>query len=117
MGVRVLVVSPGPMAQRLDTALWALSSTEFVTHVHAFEKDAASRYSSVILSGDVMTDEESPKVMVNLLDTVPTGFEKFEKVIEIVSTDETDRLLARERWKEYARRGIHIVRHDVASKA
>lgn len=116
MGVRVLVVSPSPTAQRLDAALWALSSTDFVTHAHASEKRSSLRYSAVILSDTAESNEEGPNVLVNLLDTVPTGFELFEKVIEIVSTDESDRLLARERWKAYARRGIDIIRHDVKTK-
>ena len=52
------------------------------------------------------------QVLVNLGASVPDGFETFERLIEVVTEDEADRLQARERWKHYAARGYAITRHD-----
>ena len=52
-------------------------------------------------------------VLLYLGDTVPVGFERFERLIELVGTDEVDRTQARQRWRHYADRGYAIQRHDV----
>jgi len=45
---------------------------------------------------------------------VPGGFEQFERLIEVVTSDAQDRFQARQRWKHYADRGYAITRHDLA---
>jgi DNA polymerase-3 subunit chi len=55
--------------------------------------------------------------LVNLGADVPPGFERFARVVEVVSaSDEEDRQLARLRWKHYAAQGIAIKRHDLVLK-
>ena len=44
------------------------------------------------------------------------GFERFERLIELVTQDEQDRLDARARWKHYADRGYAIIRHDLGPR-
>ena len=44
-----------------------------------------------------------------------TGFERFKKLIELVTNDDEDRQAARARWKHYASRGYAITRHDLAA--
>ena len=41
--------------------------------------------------------------LLNLGDAAPRGFESFERLIEMVSTDDDDRAAARERWKALRR--------------
>ena len=57
-----------------------------------------------------------PVVLVNLGDGVPEGFERFERMVEVVGGGEEDRASARDRWKHYASRGYAITRHDLAAK-
>lgn len=116
-GMRVLVVGADDMLQQLDAALWAVSATDFITHVPAHAPADMPARSSVILGTDTSVHGERPAVLVNLGDQVPDGFEAFARVIEVVSTDESDRELARQRWKHYTRQGIAITRHDLALKA
>jgi DNA polymerase III subunit chi len=47
---------------------------------------------------------------------VPEGFERFERLIEVVTQDDEDRQRARRRWKHYADRGYAITRRDLALK-
>ena len=56
------------------------------------------------------------QVLVNLGDEVPEGFERFERLIEVVSLDEEDRMRARGRWRHYASRGYAIQRIDLELK-
>ena len=71
--------------------------------------------SPVVLAVDVLQAPALP-VLVNLGGLVPAGFERFERLIEVVSNDEEDRSLARGRWKHYVARGYAIVRHDLELK-
>ncbi len=56
------------------------------------------------------------EVLLNLGDLVPSGFERFERVIELVTLDDADRQFARIRWKYYAAHGYAIRRHDLTLK-
>ncbi|MET0311843.1 MAG: DNA polymerase III subunit chi, partial [Burkholderiaceae bacterium] len=56
------------------------------------------------------------QVLVNLGGAVPAGFERFERLIEVVTGSEEDRQGARARWRHYADRGYSIVRHDLNLK-
>jgi len=55
-------------------------------------------------------------VLVNLTTAVPADFVQFERVIEVVSVDDDDRALARNRWKHYVQQGYEIQRHDLKLK-
>ena len=44
---------------------------------------------------------------------MPNGFDAFTRVIDVVSLDEADRQLARQRWKRYTELGFDLVRHDL----
>ena len=116
-GARLVVRSDPEMLGALDAALWDLSPVDFVTHCGGDATDAVKARSAVLLQqAQKIVAGEAP-ILVNLADDVPEGFEKFERVIEIVSTDEQERSLARGRWKHYTERGYTITRHDLKSKA
>ena len=55
-------------------------------------------------------------VLVHLGPEVPAGFERFERLIELVGTGDDERAQARLRWRHYADRGYAIQRHDVAAR-
>jgi DNA polymerase-3 subunit chi len=48
---------------------------------------------------------------------VPSGFDSFQRVIEIVTHDDVDKLEARLRWKHYAKAGLTLTRHDLDLQA
>ncbi len=69
----------------------------------------------IVLAADL---EQAPhhQVLVTLGDAVPQGFERFQRLIEVVSNDDDDRAGARTRWRHYAAHGFAIVRHDLELK-
>jgi DNA polymerase-3 subunit chi len=109
------VIAPDEVLQPLDAALWALSSTDFVTHCHASD-DTLMRHSSVILSA-ACPSEGVLKTGIHLGEVCPNGFDRFARWIEVVSTDPSDRAQARERWKQYAAQGYELQRKDLHLKA
>lgn len=115
-GVPVVVTAPTDVLKQLDVLLWTFSVHEFVPHALATDEAHVKSASPVLLCESV-TEASHRQVLLNLGDPVPTGFEQFERVIEIVSeVDMSDRQCARERWKYYASIDLKLTRHDIATK-
>lgn len=115
-GARVVVVADADAVARLDTDLWGVSPTDFVPHCADDAAPAVQNRSPALLTSSADTLAHPYQVLVNLADSVPQGFERFERVIEVVSTDPADRDLARGRWRFYTEQGYTIARHDLALK-
>ena len=116
-GARLLVRADAETRAALDLSLWNVGATDFVTHCDATATDAVRARSSVLLWDAGAALQPAFPILVNLAEDVPDGFEQFARVIEIVSTEEHDRNLARVRWKHYTERGYSITRHDLKSRA
>jgi len=111
----VAVTGPEERLAELDRELWAMGPAEFVAHAWTRDAEAVParlRAGIVWLAPDPL---EAPvhETLLNLGDAAPRGFESFERLIELVSTEEADRTAARERWKGYAGRGYAIAGHEV----
>ncbi|AMO24968.1 DNA polymerase III subunit chi [Ramlibacter solisilvae] len=115
-GARVTVTGRPPMLRELDTALWTFSPLDFVAHCQAAGAPQAVLAASPIVLCDSPRASPHHQVLLNLGDDVPEGFERFERLIEVVSLDEDDRARARVRWKHYASRGYELKREDLVLK-
>ncbi|HXE21588.1 MAG TPA: DNA polymerase III subunit chi [Rhodoferax sp.] len=115
-GARVVVTAGAQELQALDVALWTFAPLDFVPHCRASAEPAMLACSPVLLTRAAPAAPHQ-QVLVNMGDQVPEGFERFERLIEIVGVHDDDRVQARGRWKHYADRGYAITRHDVASRS
>ena len=114
-GARVVVTASAETLHRLDQVLWTFSATEFVPHCHDNNDAVVLAHSPVVLT-PTPTQAPHQQVLVNLGESVPEGFERYERLIEVVSHGDNDRAQARQRWKQYADRGYTLQRHDLALK-
>ena len=114
-GLRVLLfTADARMSDKLSRMLWSVPSTGFVPHCRCDHRLAP--VTPVIvdhLSEPLIHDQ----MLVNLCDETPPFFSRFQRLIEIVSLDEEDRRLARERYKFYRDRGYEIQNHDMSKRA
>jgi DNA polymerase-3 subunit chi len=113
-GARVVVTGASDLLQELDVTLWTFSPLEFIPHCQAAAADDRVQARTPIVLAEAPRSAPHQQVLVNLGGSVPDGFERFERLIEVVTQDDQDRLQARQRWKHYAARGYAIVRHDLA---
>jgi len=113
-GSRVIVTGQPDTLRELDVALWTFAPLEFLPHCYGDVTPVALAASPVVLSESVRSAPHH-QVLLNLGREVPEGFERFERLIELVSSDEEDRQVGRERWKHYADRGYAITRHDMSA--
>ena len=114
-GAKVVVTGPAETLQELDALLWTFSATDFVPHCLADSEAHVLAASPVVLATSIASPAHQ-QVLLNLGRLVPEGFDRFERVIELVGQDEQDRQLARTRWKHYTDRGYAITRHDLTLK-
>ncbi len=113
----VAVTGPVATLDALDRLLWTFADTEFLPHLRVGGAMPAPRLqrTPVWLVDQAERAAHLP-VLVNLGDAPASGFESFQRLIEIVSTDDQEREAARQRWRHYASRGYTINRHEVAGR-
>ena len=116
-GARVVVVAAPETIDAIDLALWQVSAVDFVAHCRASAEPALLARSPVILMDRPAAASPHQQVLLNLAPQVPQGFERFERLIDIVTDDEDDRQQARARWRHYADRGYAITRHQFQGSA
>lgn len=116
-GARLTVLAHPAQVQYLDAHLWATAPTDFLVHGIDYGSSSIDSRCPVILTSQVHAGLKRHAVLVNLTTTVPAKFGQFERVVEIVSVDDEDRALARNRWKHYVLQGYEIERHDLKLKA
>jgi DNA polymerase-3 subunit chi len=88
-----------------DKALWTFQATRFVPHCFAGTGMAPETPVILASSGDNLPHHD---VLLNLADEWPPFFASFERLLEIVASDDADKARARERYAFYRKRGYDI---------
>lgn len=114
-GARVVVVGPAASLDLLDATLWNFSATDFIPHCDLDANGTVLSASPVLLASSLSL-APSFGTLINLNESIPSGFEQFERLIEIVTFDDSDRKSARARWKHYTDAGFNLVRHDLQKR-
>ncbi|AKJ29796.1 DNA polymerase III subunit chi [Caldimonas brevitalea] len=109
------VVGPAALLGELDRALWSFEPLEFLPHASARQAHTALAAHTRLWLAARAAEIPHQAVLVNLGDSVPEGFERFERLIEIVTPDDADRQAGRQRWKHYSDRGYEIQKHEVGA--
>jgi DNA polymerase III subunit chi len=110
-GKRTLVYAPdAELAQRIDRLMWTWPATGFLPHCAANDPLAAE--TPVLIAG-----EPGPEcdILLNLSAECPPLFERYDRVLEIVSTEEEERRVGRARYAWYRDRGYQLRAHDLAA--
>lgn len=114
-GATAVVTGEPDLLQQLDQLLWSYSVTEFLPHCKSDSTAPTMAATPIWLADqlDTCPPGTTGSVLINLGQHVPAGFERFERFIEVASSDESDRLAARDRWKHYRDRGYSLKRHEL----
>jgi DNA polymerase III subunit chi len=98
------------IAEQFDNDLWTFRDIRFIPHglitdpqlqqiALPFCTIGFPSAGSIPYAGDVL---------FNLTDTVPEFFTQYQKIIELVSTDEAARVSSRQRYKQYQKAGYQM---------
>ncbi len=103
---RLVVYSPDTkVLGDFDKALWTFQATRFVPHCFAGTSLAPETPVILAASGENLPHHD---VLLNLADEWPPFFASFERLLEIVASDDADKSRARERYAFYRKRGYDI---------
>lgn len=111
-GCPVLVYVPArERREQLDRLLWAHPATSFTPHCSA-ESQLATE-TPITLTSD-LSDPLHDICLLNLSDELPPGFGRFQRLIEIISVEDEDKLPGRERYRFYRERGYPLEARNVS---
>lgn len=110
----VILAQDRAQLAQLDEMLWTFSEQDFLPHV--MTNDALAAQTPILLTADSAMESPHHQILINLSDTPPAHFARFERMFEIVSSDETDKSAGRERYSYYKQRGYPLT-HFVADNA
>ncbi|HEX4985451.1 MAG TPA: DNA polymerase III subunit chi [Burkholderiales bacterium] len=113
-GMRVMLLTPDAAAtEKLSALIWSVPSTGFVPHCRSNHRLAP--VTPVIVDHVVAEPLLHDQVLVNLCDETPAVFSRFQRLVEIVGTDDADREAARARFRFYRDRGYEIRTHQLGA--
>ncbi len=111
--LKVLVFTPDSgTSSKLDNMLWTASAIGFIPHAIAGAEIAAETPIIIDHQGETLNHDD---VLINLRPEWPPFFSRFQRLVEVVSVEENDRLAARERYTFYRDRGYPIKSHNLSS--
>jgi DNA polymerase-3 subunit chi len=109
----VYINTAGPdESHELDELLWTFSQSSFVPHRIVESADGEPAVEPVVIGSGVAIDEPC-EVMINLAESVPEFFSRYDRVAEIVDADASRRDAGRVRYKYYRDRGYELNSHNV----
>lgn len=106
----VFHTDPGVL-RRLDEALWTFTEADFLPHV--MKNHPLASVTPIVLTDDASIDCPHYELLINLTSVPPVNFSAFQRMIEIISDDENDKKIGRERYRQYQQQG-HTLSHSVA---
>jgi DNA polymerase-3 subunit chi len=113
--MRILIMAPDEaVAREIDRLMWINPATGFLPHCMSTDKLAVETPVLIARSSEALPHDE---LLLNLGIQPPASFSRFRRLVEIVSHDEVDKQLARERFRFYKDRGYELHHHDLAITA
>ena len=107
-GKRVFVAcGDGAQLGALDDLLWTQRQGSFIAH-ERYEGRAPTQPLPQVLLGTEPPPDDWQEVLLNLGPTVPDYFSRFERLCEVVGSDEASRTESRKRFKFYRERGYEL---------
>lgn len=116
-GAKAVVLGAPQQLEQIDRMLWTFSPQDFLPHCRSNAPAGMLHASPIVLSEStpaMSADSASEPILVNLGTDVPMGFEKHQRLIDLVGQDDAERAQGRLRWKYYKERGYPIKAHDRA---
>lgn len=101
---------------KFDELMWTFKETSFVPHLCHTSPDTDEHDEKSVLIGH-QSDINITKhhdVLINLHHEAPSFFSQFERVAEIITTEETSKIKGRERYQFYRDRGYALETHKIS---
>ena len=97
-------------AAALDDLLWTFRQDSFVPHERY---PLVGEEGSPVLVGTAVPATVEAQVLINLADALPEGFERYERVVELVDQHPEVLAQSRERFRQYREQGCAPETHKL----
>jgi DNA polymerase-3 subunit chi len=114
-GFRVRVVLAPAELAAFSERLWAAAPTGFMAHCDAQAPAPVQRRSRVVLGTSDAGGDAQQAVLLNLTDDMPEDPQRYQKILEVITTDPQDRQLGRTRKRAYDSAQCPVVMHDAGA--
>ena len=94
--------------KRIDAELWSFKTNRFIPHGFV-----GTREGKIIGIGCDQDPDEHSGVLINLQKTIPPFFSRFERLIEIVESNDEDLARGRANWTFYKDRGYPLDKYEI----
>ncbi len=109
-GSKVHIAAAGEsQARQLDEYLWSFQPASFVPHALA---DKADQRTPVTI-GTGEPPEHCEEILINLTGKIPAGYQRFERVLELVPAEQEARQASRDNYQHYRERGYPLEKHEI----
>ena len=95
-------------AEQIDEKLWEFSEDAFIPHQIAGDEDDAITPVLIVPPETTATDRA---MVINLREDAAPGL--FERVLEVVPAEQSERDGSRKRWSTYKAAGFDVAKHDM----
>ena len=102
-------------SSKYDELLWIFNETSFVPHQLDSKEFVENAKQTVLIGHQSSADiTHHHDVLINLHHEAPSFFSQFERVAEIITSDETSKIKGRERYQFYRDRGYALETHKMS---
>ncbi len=108
-GSRVLVqTNNSKESDEFNHLLWTFKDISFIPH-HLYN----DTFDSPIMISHVAVTTNDREILVNLTDSVPTTFQNFSHIVEIVGTTVDAKNKSREKYRFYREQNLELETHNM----
>lgn len=114
LGHKIYIHTSGEaQSRKMDQLLWTFKQSSFVPH--GIDGECPDESTPVLLGHQTQLNNPTHRraVLINLAPTIPLFFSSFERVAELVSPDEKNKIAGRERYRFYRERGYTLKNHNI----
>ncbi|CAA0117758.1 DNA polymerase III subunit chi [BD1-7 clade bacterium] len=118
LGHRIYIHCPDePSARQLDEVLWRFQTQAFLPH-QLMDGNTAGNAGDSDANDDICIGWQSPPqdhhdLLINLTDRIEPFFSRFQRVSEVLNSDEQVLALGRENFKAYRHKNYPLNWHDM----
>jgi len=99
-------------AEALNKTLWTFRQNSFIPH-QLYNPAQKDDFDTPILIGYGAIPAIQSSVVLNLSNGTPRCFDDFERILEVIPSDETSKKLARMRYKHYRECNYTLETHNI----
>ena len=109
-----LYAESADQAQRLDNLMWTFDQSSFIPHCIRGLSESEELQAPITIGHESPSESASDEVLISLLDRVPENVDRFDRIVELVTNEPSDRVTARKRYSYYRDNGFELETHELS---